>query len=254
MGDDLGRITLSSKIFEEKTAREKSYQYDGSADKSGPAWRSDTFDYFISKLPAAGPWLTWAEQSKEEITGELLAAKKMSNALMTDELSPTILSHHVWAFLHHCLVGTAKQVFKSVARQNGLEVWRRLVMDISSRTDCVRHNLRNRCQQVPQAASNTHVWQGIANWETLYTEYLDAGGVQMEFEDRRGQLLRIMPRDLRRDLFRRITEFKTIAAIKDWIREQLELEKEWQETDLRGAKGRPVAVVEAYDEEEDEDE
>ena len=115
-------MTLNTQLFEEKTAQQKCYQYDGSADRSGPAWRSDVFDYFVSKLPASGPWLRWAEQRTEEVTGTLLAEMKMSNELLTDDLSPTVLSHHIWAFLHHCLVGTAKQIFKSTDRQNGLEV------------------------------------------------------------------------------------------------------------------------------------
>ena len=82
---------MSTKLFEEKTAREKSYQYDGSADRSGPTWRSAVFDYFISKLPASGPWLKWAEQHPGEITSEVLAATKQSNALMTDDLEPLVL-------------------------------------------------------------------------------------------------------------------------------------------------------------------
>ena len=61
-GADLGRISLSSRLFEEKTAREKAYHYDGCPEHNGPAWRSDTFDYFVSKCPAAGPWLQWAER------------------------------------------------------------------------------------------------------------------------------------------------------------------------------------------------
>ncbi len=48
----------------------------------------------------------------------------------------------------------------------------------------------------------------------------------MEFEDRRGQLLRILPKELRRDVFRKMAEFKTLAAIKDWLREQLGMEKD----------------------------
>jgi len=241
-------------LFEEKTALNKCYQYDGSADRSGPAWRSDVFDYFVSKLPAAGPWLRWAEQSTAEVTTGLLTEKKMSNDLMTDELNPTVLSHHIWAFFHHCLIGTAKQIFKATERQNGLEVWRRLAREINSRTDCVRHNLRNRCQIVSQASSNSQVWQHITNWETTYIEYLDAGGSEMNFEDRRGQILRMLPQELRRDLFRRIAEFKTVAAVKDWIREQLEMEKEWRDTDSRQMRGKQVATVELDNGEESDEE
>ena len=49
----------------------------------------------------------------------------------------------------------------------------------------------------------------------------------MEFEDRRGQILRILPKDLRRDAFRRLADFRDVSSLKEWIREQLEYEKEW---------------------------
>ena len=193
-GDEVTKITLTTRLFEEKTARERSYQYDGCPDKNGPAWRSDTFDYFVAKCPAAGPWLEWAERcGSREITPELLVRTQMDGELMTDDMNPTILSHHIWAFLHHCLSGAARQVYKNTARQDGLNVWRKLTQEINSRTDCVRHRLRNKCQQVAQAPSNAQVWKCVGDWETLYTEYLDAGGKPMEFEDRRGQCLRILP-------------------------------------------------------------
>ena len=163
---------------------------------------------------------------------------------MTDDLNPTVVSHHVWAFLHHCLSGPAKQLFKNTARQDGLNTWRKLTLEINSRTERIRHRLRDRCQQVPQASSNAQVWRCIGDWETLYTEYLDAGGVEMHFEDRRGQLLRILPRDLRKDLFRKLSDFQSVAALKEWIREQLELEKNWADTDQQGNRSRPIGRME----------
>ena len=90
----------------------------------------------------------------------------------------------------------------SASRQDGFNVWRQLCLEINSRTDCVRHHLRNKCQQVPQAPNNSHVWRAIADWETMYADYLDAGGAFMDYEDRRSQLLRILPMALRRDVLR----------------------------------------------------
>ena len=172
--------------------------------------------------------MTWAEEhGAEEVSREGMQSTLNENALMTDDMDPFVLSHHVWGFLLHCLTGAAKQVFKSVAREDGLNVWRKLTLDINSRTDCIRHALRNQCQQVSQVGNNTQVWQAIADWETLYTKYREAGGSEMEFEDRRGQMLRILPKDLRRDAFRRLGEFRDVSAFKEWIREQFEYEKEW---------------------------
>ena len=235
---------MTSKVFEEKTARDKAYQYDGSAGRGGSSWRSDTFDYFVAKLPEAGPWLQWAEkQGPREITIGMLQDIKAGGHLMT-ELDPVVLSHLVWAFLHHCLTGAARQVFKNTTRQDGLNLWRQLTLEINSRTECVRHRLRNKCQQPPQAANNRQVWQCLANWESLYNEYLDAGGSFMDFEDRRGQILQILPRDLRRDLFRRLNEFNSIGAVNECLRGQLELEKDWSELDQANSKAKAVALME----------
>ena len=154
-GEDMGKITLTSKLFEEKTAREKCMQYDEVPLNHGHEWRSDVFDYFVSKCPAAGPWLAWAEEhGAEEVTGDEVQQVLRENALMTDDLNPVVLSHHVWAFLQHCLSGAGKQVFKATARQDGFNVWRKLTLEINSRTACVRHALRNQCQQVAQASGN----------------------------------------------------------------------------------------------------
>ena len=90
---------------------------------------------------------------------------------------------------------------------------------------------------------NGTVWQAIADWETLYTEYLDAGGQPMEFEDRRGQMLRILPEGIRRDVFRRLNDFKTIADLKEWIQEQLELEKDWDAADYGAPRAPTVGLL-----------
>ena len=114
------KLTFASKIFKEKTARERTYQYDGVPSNGGHEWRSDMFDYMVSKCPAAGPWLSWTEEhGAEEITRDMLLETLNENSLMTDDMDPTILSHHIWGFLLHCLTGAAKQTFKSVAREDG---------------------------------------------------------------------------------------------------------------------------------------
>ena len=72
----------------------------------------------------------------------------------------------------------------------------------------------------------------------------------MGYEYRRGQLLGILPRELRRDVFRRLGEFKSIAGIKEWIREQLELERDWNATDARTARPKPIGMVDLHDDDE----
>ena len=208
---------MTSKIFEEKTARDKAMHYDGNVNVGAP-WRSDVYDYFVSTWPDCEPWLRWSEeQASTPITPGLIDEHKRSGLAMT-EVDPYVFNHHVWGFLQHCLTGTARQVFKRAKRQDGMNVWRELVLKINSKTECRQQMLRNKCQTQPQVNDNNRIEQAIADWEELYNQYIDAGGPEMCFGDRRGQLLRILPTDIRKDVFKNMQSMKSLDEIKEWIR------------------------------------
>jgi hypothetical protein len=155
------------------------------------------------------------------------------------EMCPYILSHHVWGFLQHSLSGSARQTFKNTKRRDGLNVWRLLVLEVNSQTHCRRAGLRDRVQFQQQVTSIDHIRTAVAAWESVYNEYLEAGGPPMEFEDRRSQYLRILPTTLRREVFRELSDFKSMAEIKEWVRVQTELEREWEIDDA--SRRRPGA-------------
>ena len=168
-----GLITVYSKLFDEKTAQDKKFEYDGI--KNGSTWRSDVFDYLVSRCPGAGSILRWAEQKgPEKITPELIRLAMTTNEFMQDSedpqgstvVEPKVLGHHVWGFLQHCLTGAAKQTFRNTDRQDGLNVWRKLVMTINSRTHCRRHALRQQVQEPQPAANLEGIMARIADWET----------------------------------------------------------------------------------------
>jgi hypothetical protein len=88
-------ITMTSKVFEGKTARDKAIAYDGNPD-NGATWRSDVYDYFVSKWPDCEPWLSWAEeQGATAITPGAIDDHKRSGVAMT-EIDPYVFNHHVW--------------------------------------------------------------------------------------------------------------------------------------------------------------
>ena len=69
----------------------------------------------------------------------------------------------------------------------------------------------------------------------------------MEFEDRRSQYLRIPPKELGKEVFRKLTGSKSIPEIKEWVRVQTELEREWEGDDAsrrRLPATRPANVLE----------
>ena len=114
---------MMTRLFEENTAKDKNFQYDG-GDK-GASWRSDTFDYFISRCPDAQPWLGWAERKGAvEITPGMMDEEKRNGHESMTELCPHVLSHHVWGSPQHSLIGAAKQTFQNTKRRDGLNVWR----------------------------------------------------------------------------------------------------------------------------------
>ena len=61
----------------------------------------------------------------------------------------------------------------------------------------------------------------------------------MSFEDRRGQLLRILPKDIRREVFRNLKDFKVIEDIGEWLRIQAELEDQWDTEDSASRRRGP---------------
>ena len=88
---------MTTKVFEEKTARDKAMAYDGNAEL-GATWRSDVYDYFVSKWPDCEPWLRWSEdQGAAPITPELIDEHQRSGQAMT-EIDPYVFNHHVWGF------------------------------------------------------------------------------------------------------------------------------------------------------------
>ena len=197
-------------------------------------------DYFISKCPDAERILNWAEDKGAQPIDLETVDVHCPNM---GEIQASILSHHVWGFLHLCLTGTAKQKFRSTPRRNGLDIWRQLVTEINSRTDVRRHGLRNAVQEPVRAAHIGQVMKAVADWETAYNTYREAGGPEMPFEERKNKFLKILPTALRRDLFRRLTDFGSVYEMKEWVRVQAEMEKQWEVEDRRqGVRPRPAGV------------
>ena len=85
------------------------------------------------------------------------------------ELDPYVFNHHVWGFLQHCFTGTARQIFKHAKRQDGMKIWRQLVLKINSKTECRQQMLRNKGQSLSQVTDERRVEEAFADWEELYS-------------------------------------------------------------------------------------
>ena len=65
----------------------------------------------------------------------------------------------------------------------------------------------------------------------------------MDFEERRAQILKILPKTMRLEIFKNLASFTSIPQIKEWIRIQTEYETEWEQDD-KVAKGKSLNAME----------
>ena len=63
----------------------------------------------------------------------------------------------------------------------------------------------------------------------------------MDFEDRFGQVLRIFPKELRKEALKRLREFKSIAELTEWVRVHTEAERDCEQAD-RAVRPRGAAA------------
>ena len=101
---------------------------------------------------------------------------------MTD-LDPLAYSEQLWGFINLQIVGDAAKLgrnkFKNVESLNGLEVWRRLVVPLESRSLSTRHGLHQLVQQPARAKTLDGVMDALEVWDGNLTKYVTAGGPEM---------------------------------------------------------------------------
>ena len=67
----------------------------------------------------------------------------------------------------------------------------------------------------------------------------------MDYEDRRSQVLRILPKNLGKDAFKKMSDLKDVDGLNSWIRVQVEFKREWDQGDTdRGAKAKGLHALE----------
>ena len=67
----------------------------------------------------------------------------------------------------------------------------------------------------------------IETWEKARNEYVAAGGGEINEEDMRNSMLKIIPVDLREHIFWKLGEFPTCQKMKEFLRRQIELLDSW---------------------------
>ncbi len=136
-------VNFFTNLFDKKEAKELP-RYDGKA--GGALWRKKVSNYLVSKCPEIRPLLKLAEQEREPITGRSLASYSTDSTSMIT-IEPSLSSYHLWGFLNVNLQDRACEILKNCEPVeipeeevsgadscNGLEVWRRVLIDVAQTT------------------------------------------------------------------------------------------------------------------------
>ncbi len=208
----------TGKLFDDRMTAQDGYKFDGS--KGGVKWKGKLERYFMSKCPALKAILEWAEVAEvSEITEGLL--KEAVGQGMELEQCET-LNSAVWGFLSNCLAGEAETIFKGANSLNGIDAWRRVIRYIDHGKSIRLETLRNEIRTIHlRPIKNLEsITVGIAEFENKIAEYVDMGGREPHNDDKKADLLAILPEQLRENLLWRATDPGPFHEFRDMVQAQ----------------------------------
>jgi hypothetical protein len=119
LGNMAGDKWEGRQLFDDKLMVQAEYMYDGV--KGGVAWKGKLSRYFITKVPALGDILKWAEKhGKDEVSED---AFDTVAGHFVDKPKQDAINAAIWGFLAGCLSGPADTHFKKADDCNGLDAW-----------------------------------------------------------------------------------------------------------------------------------
>lgn len=226
---------MYSRVFEDKIAQDSKNQYNGSAD-TGPSWRIFTRNYLMGAMPEVKLLFQWAEDMQyQEITLE--ATKTLHEKFMLEN-DPVTMSHHLWRFLNLNLTGDAKLMHQNTELSNGLEVWRKLTLEIVSRSAARRKILRERVWNPRTISSLAAVKISIEQWEGQIKEFVEAGGDAPQDDMRQELLIGILPEGLQEHILWRESDFASYHQLREFIHRKVEHLLRLK------SRGRPISLAE----------
>ena len=216
--------------FENKAATSEMPKFNG---KTGQAfWRRKIIIYLHSRHPDMTKLLNWAEQQREPVTLTSLAVARRSHALqLTDD--PEVLSYHLWGFLNASLIEDAWLVFSNVEIENGLEVWRSVVLATTQKTQVEVLRLEDGILQPDPVKHATDIEKAFVAWDASYREYLEAGGQAVSDYRKVGIFMRMLPESLKTDVIKDMGKFENQPEVlRRYLRERVQWLK-WDDTPAR---------------------
>ena len=218
----MGQLTKpEASLFDDKLANQAGFGFDGQ--KGGAAWKCKVGNYFVSKCPAARSLLAWAEKFEGEEISEttLHEIATMPGTVMSPPLMDS-LNAQIWGFLSNCVAAEADTVFKGALDLQGLDAWRRILRYISHGHGIQLEQMRTDMKTVhlrPIKNLET-VAIGIAEFELRLKEYGELGGTLPDEQEKKTDLLNILPAALRENLLWRATDPGPYIRFRDMVRSQ----------------------------------
>ena len=219
-------------MYDERFAQAAENQYDGIT--NGQQWRRNTLNYLVGHCPDAEKLLMWAEAQQ----GHTVTIDMMNNAgpMLQMTLPPAVVARHVWTFLSLNLTKDAKVKFNNVERLNGADAWRKITMDISSKTESRRLVLMRKINNPGAVAKLTDAMMHVERWEQDHADYVECGGTSFTDEQRKGILMSIIPEQAANQLIWKIGEFRTYGALREHLRTTIDM--------IQMGSGKPTHLLE----------
>ncbi len=104
----------------------------------------------------------WAEKEKVVVSNESLLERMPRDHV--GETNPAMLSAHLWGFLNTNLTGAAWEIFRNVEAHQGLEAWRRVLLDVTQKTQNETMELEEAALAPRLAAAMDDVPLAIERW------------------------------------------------------------------------------------------
>ncbi len=210
---------MYSKVFEDKIAQDSKNQYNGSTE-SGPSWRIFTRNYLMGSMPDVKVLFKWAEERQHQ--GITLEERGGMQGVFMIESDPVVMAHHVWRYLNLNLTGDAKLIHQNTEESNGLEVWRKLMLDLVSRSPARRQALMSQVHNPKGTAQLETVKMTIEKWEAVLKEYVEAGGKEPNDEMKQELLVGMMPPVLQEHLLWREGDFTSYRQLREFIHRRVD--------------------------------
>ena len=217
------KVTLDKKL-----ALLDKHQYD---DHKPDSWHKNIRTYMIGCHVDMKGLLDWIErrgEAKVRSCDLMILSSGTGGASMMD-LDPLHASNEMWSWLSLCLGKSAhaQRLFNNVEELNGAEAYRKLVVPMLSTSIVRRTFLRKRVENPQRSKSMATIMDCVDLWEENLIALKKAGGREQEEEDKKAQLMDMLPLGVSFELMSAADEQADSDSLIEWMRKKSRFVQEY---------------------------